>query len=597
MIKRTRLATAALAVAALATGGVAAGAAAPSVAAEGDTTSFGIPSAIQGPISPSGRWLIDGTGRVTQFHGFNLMHRLAPYTPAPFSEADASWLADQGFNSMRLGVMYEAVEPELGRYDDDYISQMVDTNRMLEQLGFTNTIDFHNDVFAQQFNGDGFPEWAVPSDPTMEASWERVAKTQNFQDADDKYSWQAQYNPLQRHAWDRFWTNAELPNGTGLQDEFIAAWKHVAEAFRADQQGLLGYSPLNEPLNGNCVQPVCDHIPEQRIPFYKKWLDAVRSVDPDRIAYVASDLWFAGTYGQDPDENVARLLEGLDDTSLAVERHNYAFGEEQKHQYVNDERLATEHATPFVVNEFFAGFGPASKAAVDVDMANARSQSWMMWSYYAESEICCSDSGFLVDQNAAASDTNVKSDVADALITPYTQAVAGTPGDYEYDREARTLRFDYSTADTGMARTSERTVVFVPQRVYGTGYTVETNGARVVSDPTSPWLVLENSPGAESVAVTVSPASDSTVLLPSEYCIQHDCSVDGPGDTGTKPGPDGDEEDTLPGTTTGGGPLALALSGTPGNVFAIVAATLLLAGAGTAIATSRRRSTRGHRID
>ncbi|GAA1319741.1 hypothetical protein ACFSWE_05725 [Leucobacter albus] len=591
-MKPITYATAALAAVALALGGTPAGAAEPATSA-GDTR-FGIPSGLQGPITPAGKWLVDGTGRVAQFHGFNLMHRLAPYTPAPFSAADASWLADQGFNSMRLGVMYEAVEPELDRYDDDYIAEMVDTNRMLAQHGFVNTIDFHNDVFAQQFNGDGFPEWAVPSDPTMEASWERVAATQEFQDADDKYSWQAQYNPLERHAWDRFWTNAELPNGVGLQDQFVAAWKHVAEAFAADQEGLLGYSPLNEPLNGNCVQPVCDHIPEQRIPFYEKWLDAVRDVDQDRIAYVASDLWFAGTQGQDANENVARLLGALDDPALAIERHNYAFGEQQLEQYINDDRLATKHQTPFVVNEFFAGFGPASKAAIDVDMANARSQSWMMWSYYAESEICCSGSGFLLDQTAAASDANAKPDVADALITPYTQAVAGIPGDYAYDRAARTLEFEYSTAAAGKARSSERTVVFVPKRVYDTGYTVAATGATVVSDPTSPWLVLENTPGAETVAVTVSPATDSTVLLPSEYCAAQSCAVDGPGDTKTPPAPGDGETGPEPGNRAAeNGPLAL--SGMTANTVAIVSATLLLAVAGAALA-GYRRSARVRRL-
>ncbi|PRB09165.1 cellulase family glycosylhydrolase [Microbacterium sp. MYb64] len=531
---------------------------------------FGIPSAIRGPISKEGRWLVDGTGRVVQFHGFDLMHRLPPYTPEPFGAQDAQWLADQGFNSMRLGVMYEAVEPELDTYDDAYIASMVGTNRMLSEHGFFNTIDFHNDVFARQFNGDGFPHWAVPSDSTMEASWKRVADTPAFQEADDKYSWQAQYNPLERHAWDHFWTNAPLPNGVGLQDQFVAAWKHVAEAFRGDQNGLLGYSPLNEPLNGNCVQPLCDHIPDQRLPFYEKWLAAVRSVDADRTAYLASDLWFAGTYGQDPDTNVRTILTGIDDPAIAIERHNYAFGADQVKQYVHDDELADELATPFVVNEFFAGFGPASKAAIDVDLAGAHDQSWMMWSYYAEPDICCAASGFLVDQSLPASDTNAKTDVADALITPYPQAIAGTPGSHVYDRSARTLTFDYATAPVGAARSSDRTVVFIPQRVYRTGYTVKADGAKVVSAPTSPWLVLENAGNAERVEVTISPASDSMVLPPSDYCAKNDCAVDGPGDAGAGvPGaPSGPQAG---GAAQGAGSIPLAMTGLDG--------ALLLAGA------------------
>lgn len=470
------------------------------------------------PLGHEGRWLTDAAGRVVQLHGFNLMRRLPPFEPTPFSEADVVWLADQGFNSMRLGIMYEAVEPQLGVYDDAYIGRMVELNRLLQSHGFHNTVDFHQDVFSRKFNGDGFPEWANPVEPELEAIWKQVADTSAFQEADNKYFWQASLNPVERKAWDYFWTNKQLPNGQGLQDQFIAAWSHVADAFSDDQELLLGYSPINEPLSGNCVLPLCNHIVEQRVPFFQRWLDAVRKVDADRMVFLGSYIWFAGGEGHDHAENTKYIASTLKDGNIGIEQHNYAFGDAQIAQYVDDAALSLETNVPVVVNEFGAGFGPAAKSGKDADLANERFMSWMLWSYYPEGEICCPDSGFLTDDTQPASDANAKPELADALIMPYPQAVAGTPGAYGYDREARTLRFEYSTEAVGAALAADATtVVFVPRRVYPTGYEVAVTGARVLSEPTSPWVVLANDPGAASVTVEITPATGSSVQLPSEY--------------------------------------------------------------------------------
>lgn len=153
----------------------------------------------------------------------------------------------------------------------------------------------------------------------------------------------------------------------------------------------------------------------------------------------------------------------------------------------------------------------------DVDFAGERFTSWMWWSYYAEGAICCSGSGVVKDDTLPISDDNVKPGLADALIVPYPQAIAGAPRSSRFDRGSRTLRLSYATRPVGKRLAAgARTVVFVPRRQYPTGYTVAASGARVVSGPTSPWVELVNRPGRHAVTVTIAPASGSSVQLPSE---------------------------------------------------------------------------------
>ena len=59
-----------------------------------------------------GRWLVDAYGRVVILHGVNMVVKLPPYDPAVlgFGDDDAAFLASEGFNTVRLGIIYKALE-------------------------------------------------------------------------------------------------------------------------------------------------------------------------------------------------------------------------------------------------------------------------------------------------------------------------------------------------------------------------------------------------------------------------------------------------------------------------------------------------------
>ena len=75
------------------------------------------PALAASPPGHAGRWITDSSGRVLVLHGLNMVYKRPPYLPsaAGFGYDDAAFLARNGFDVVRLGVIYAAVEPSPGR--------------------------------------------------------------------------------------------------------------------------------------------------------------------------------------------------------------------------------------------------------------------------------------------------------------------------------------------------------------------------------------------------------------------------------------------------------------------------------------------------
>ena len=89
----------------------------------------------------AGRFITDSRGRVVTFHGLNLVDKLAAsgYAPdgAGFGRDDARFLAQNGFNVIRLGIIWKALEPQPGVYDDAYLARVRHTTRILADAGMS----------------------------------------------------------------------------------------------------------------------------------------------------------------------------------------------------------------------------------------------------------------------------------------------------------------------------------------------------------------------------------------------------------------------------------------------------------------------------
>ncbi len=234
---------------------------------------------------PVGRWLVDGSGRVRIDHGVNMVYKRAPYVPAAtgFGDDDAAFLARNGFTSVRLGLIWKAVEPQPGKYDDTYLSRVRNTVNVLHEHGIVALLDFHQDLFNERYQGEGAPDWAVQDDGLP---------------AQPQAGFPGNYfgMPALWRAFDHFWANDAGPGGVGLQDRYAAAWKHVAGYFRGTP-GVLGIDVFNEPFPGSqwstCLNPVgCPSYDAQLTAFTQKVIDAVRSVDKLTPVFYEPQLFF-----------------------------------------------------------------------------------------------------------------------------------------------------------------------------------------------------------------------------------------------------------------------------------------------------------------
>ncbi len=196
-------------------------------------------------IFTKGTAFIDSQGRERIFNGVNLCdkgwydengNRKHVYK---YDEKMFRTLAEKGFNIIRLGMTWEAVEPQPGKYNEEYIDAIRGMLDMCEKYGLYAYLDMHQDLYSyfDDAVGDGAPAWACLTDghkiKPIKIVWA------------ERYFWSKGTHAC----FDNFWKNKEV-NGKGLLDYFAAMWAHVAEKL-GDHPALFGFDMLNEPFPGS----------------------------------------------------------------------------------------------------------------------------------------------------------------------------------------------------------------------------------------------------------------------------------------------------------------------------------------------------------
>lgn len=196
-------------------------------------------------ISTEGKYFVDSEGRQRIFSGINLCDkgnnddgRVKKSYAVDFDEALIKELAENGFNIVRLGMIWDAVEPEPYKYDEEYLDRVEKVANLCEKYGIYFYLDMHQDLFYGEkgLAGDGAPKWACITDG---AEFKPV-----------KIVWAEGYfwGKATQRAFDAFWKNESI-NGVPLQTYFCDMWKHVAERFK-DHPALFGFDVFNEPYPG-----------------------------------------------------------------------------------------------------------------------------------------------------------------------------------------------------------------------------------------------------------------------------------------------------------------------------------------------------------
>ncbi len=196
-------------------------------------------------ISTFEKKFIDSEGRQRIFNGINLCDKGAhePGNPRKvykldFDEDLIIRLAETGFNLVRLGLTWDAVEPEPCKYDEEYLDKVEKVANLCAKYGIYFFLDMHQDLYGGTVDtpADGAPGWACLTDGAK------------FQPT--RFVWAEGYfwGKAIHNCFDNFWANKEY-NGVPLQTYFCNMWKHVAERFK-DHPALFGFDVLNEPFPG-----------------------------------------------------------------------------------------------------------------------------------------------------------------------------------------------------------------------------------------------------------------------------------------------------------------------------------------------------------
>jgi len=234
------------------------------------------------PLHADGYWFKDEGGRVVILRGVNVAgnSKIPPFVP--FSDTTRlDPVKEWGMNVIRLVLIWEAIEPEPGRYNGEYIDAVEALANAAGERGIYVILDMHQDMFSRYLNGgcgDGAPSWAIdPSIPQDEpANDERCIDWVNG--LNDK-------NVLR--AFDSFYANIN-----GVRDHYISMWAHIARRF-GEHPAVIGYDLMNEPIG--------DEV-SQLAPLYEDAGAAIRGLDPDGILFVEPSILtsFGAIYSQLP---------------------------------------------------------------------------------------------------------------------------------------------------------------------------------------------------------------------------------------------------------------------------------------------------------
>jgi endoglycosylceramidase len=447
-----------------------------------------------GFVGHSGRWLTDSAGQVLILHGLNMVYKQPPYEPSAtgFGDAAATTLSDDGFDVVRLGVIYSAVEPEPGIYSEAYVDSIAQTVAELARRGVYSLLDFHQDQMSTEFGGEGFPSWSVLTDGL----------------AVHRYIFPLGYteSPAVGAAFNNFWSDSPGPAGLGIQHYYADAWAFVAQHF-AGNPSVVGYDLFNEPWPAGSTNA-------QLGSFYSLLIAAIRQVDKKHLLFYEPFVTF--NFGTET------TLPVFSDTDLGMSFHDYCLGDAATEPTVcsrseaaviaNALARSDETGDALLLSEFGATSNLTDLARVVSD-ADSHQISWIEWAYCGCGDptgtIPPSIEGLVSDPALPGTGSNVDTAKRDVLAEPYPRIVSGTPSSYSFDPTSQTLTFSYSTVSPGGRAfgAGACTAVVIPAVEYPKGYLVSAVGARVTSVPGSGVLTLAQDDGVRDVTIEVRPGS------------------------------------------------------------------------------------------
>lgn len=196
----------------------------------------------EGFLKVEGRHFVDSEGRQVILSGINFISKdpKEKYMPLQGKETFEQF-ERWGFNCIRLGIIWDGLEPEPGQYNEAYLKEIDKRIEWAKEHGLYVFLDMHQDLYGAEFS-DGAPGWATLDEGKPHytgAVWS------------DSYL----ISPAVQTAFDNFWNNKPAADGMGIQDHYANLWKYIAKRY-ANNTTVIGYDLMNEPFMGTSAQQV-----------------------------------------------------------------------------------------------------------------------------------------------------------------------------------------------------------------------------------------------------------------------------------------------------------------------------------------------------
>jgi hypothetical protein len=161
------------------------------------------PSGATGFISVRDGRFIDAQGRQVLLHGLCVISKnKAENYQSWQGPADFAAMRDWGMNCIRLGILWDGLEPQPGVFDEAYLKAVDQRIAWAKAAGIHVFLDMHQDLYSYKYS-DGAPEWATLTDDQPHLTGGDV--------------WSDAYvlSPAIQRAFDNFWVNKPCADGEG----------------------------------------------------------------------------------------------------------------------------------------------------------------------------------------------------------------------------------------------------------------------------------------------------------------------------------------------------------------------------------------------
>jgi len=367
-------------------------------------------------------FMYDNDHRICIYHGVNVSN-YSKHSDHNFpwqTNADFDRLNEWGFNVVRYLVFWSAIEPQRGTYDTLYINKTLDHIQYLTSIGVSVIIDIHQDLYADTFTGNGFPDWTVRDDGIPFGGRQEP--------------WNLTYlDKAVITSYNNFWHNNTLKNlYVKMVDFLIRSFGNVP--------GVLGIDVMNEP------------IPDLSGKFERKTLTKfykdIEEVFKNSKLLMFYEPWMSTSAG------LPTCLKFYPETKAVYYPHYYDLIVDAKKPYGEISKVIMNKVVPTKVAEaqkfrvpiMFGEFGMSSADTGSFnfdylkDLLNLFDQHSAGWTYWSFDPNMYNDYG-IVDDNG-----NDKP-VLGVLVRIYPQKIAGMNpkwacGDHEFVLEYGSLQKD-----------------------------------------------------------------------------------------------------------------------------------------------------------